>query len=128
MNATKRKPSTKESAIEKMIRLGFEGGILFFRVSAYQGDERPQLVRAISRMPRDWEKFEPVAVAGFVRRLIFNDLARMVTFGREYSPVLYIEPASGVHSDVIVELAGKWNLAHDEMSITPEKTVRIWWD
>ena len=114
------------SPTEQVVQLGYDKDVLHFRVEApCFADRHRELTRAIRRV-KEYNEFKGPDVADVVDTLVEHAIVTMVAFGREGSPVLYLEPNG---PELIPTIKKAFEVSKpDECDVQPDGTVRLWWD
>lgn len=112
-------------SISKIVRFGFED-VLLFRVGAYSKSEMKELLEAMG--PIEYNAFSGVEVAGELDRMIGSRMISVLWFGRELSPVIYIEPHEQKFSKAIAKAMESLNADEVDIEKDWKGTVRAWWD
>jgi hypothetical protein len=122
---------SKVNPYKAMILGGFQSGILWFRVGVTYGHDLDSVIDAIRSI--NYNEFNGVKVSAALKRIAANGQIKMIWFGREYSPVIYIHIKPYAKDDVETTINVFRKLGADEVGAErdaseDEFVVRAWWD
>jgi len=124
--STRSLPHPQEQRDEvAMIKMGFEGRCMQFTVGFYKHGSGFDALKKSIKAVGQYNNFEPAKVIKAFEAV--EELVYSVKFGREYSPVMYIQAVNPDDGTDIIRAFGA--ALPDEIGVQGDKiTIRFWWD